>query len=1099
MPRLGDSRRHGCLSFNPHVAHNHTQVPAAYRLPRRALWYLPAGGLMKTFIVRLLLVLALLLIVRQLPTRAASIRDAAPIERAAPTVSPVCGNIITNTTWSQINSPYDVCTAGVTIMPAVTLTIQPGVTVQFENSGGNRLYVNYGSALSAIGTLTQPITFTGVVATPGSWGGLSSINGTITPALISLSYVTLDYGGVNGSSGAQLYADRAVVTITHSLIRNGDSYGVYATQYAQLDLHDTNFISNTRNAIQLNQPTGDLLMSGLSASGNGANAVFIAGGTTMTGQRRWAFTGLPYVIGANVNILAGNGLSIDPGTELQFTASGWLDISGAFKAIGLPNAPITLTGQIKTPGAWIGLVVQGAQAIAQLDYATVEYGGRNAAGANIEMLPGGQLVARHSAIRYSSKDGLRNDGHNVGISVQNSQIFSNTLYGVRNQFTTTAILATNNWWGEANGPTSDTTACSPGHGDKVTNGVLFRPVLTDTVTTHPFPLSDAPILTLTPRRWVAPANGTTRIYFDITLRDGNGAPLPGRKIVLFSSLGTPTSGGITDINGKTLAYLVSPSVGEANVNATMDPVTACEGAMSPTAEVTFNLPLNITDLFPDSPASYFDGDISVTPMPVIVGITATIHAKLTNPLTVPITVDVSFGFVQSSIGLAFGPIVDLVGQVIPPSSTVTLAASFMPLLSGHYCVQVSYNITAIGSTRLLSPQSGGRQLKQFNLNAKPGPMARPSDKDVLNKADKSFNAVSKLTPKPLKIQKAIIGGWWDWAKDSAKKIAQNLGGDPPRQDYNQTTLPVWHPWPPVQSGGGVSLARAAAMNATSAALADVNAYGTAATVALDRYGGASEANNMEWAAQQANARIFYQEKMGDALLVYADDLDAFVQVLTLEGEIEITNTVDDTISYQQRLAATGFTAQEIADAKLVGLTDADIEDYRQGIIAANPNDLSGNLLDIYLGEAAVSRELGRALTDPSAFAPGLSVSGSAGLRPAVAISNTLAQINNLVETLQLGNPLTTTALIDVRARRIDLPADWMVSVSPAQVSLAPSEQTTVTVTIAPGSLVPQGSIPRVAVEGYAGSQLLGGVAIDIVVPKYVPFAPYHVYLPLVRR
>ena len=65
------------------------------------------------------------------------------------------------------------------------------------------------------------------------------------------------------------------------------------------------------------------------------------------------------------------------------------------------------------------------------------------------------------------------------------------------------------------------------------------------------------------------------------------------------------------------------------------------------------------------------------------------------------------------------------------------------------------------------------------------------------------------------------------------------------------------------------IARAAAMNAASAALADVNAYGTAATVALDRYAGASEANNLEWAAQQANARLFYQEKMGDALLIYA--------------------------------------------------------------------------------------------------------------------------------------------------------------------------------------------------------------------------------------
>ncbi|CAG0991257.1 hypothetical protein ANRL3_02793 [Anaerolineae bacterium] len=41
--------------------------------------------------------------------------------------------------------------------------------------------------------------------------------------------------------------------------------------------------------------------------------------------------------------------------------------------------------------------------------------------------------------------------------------------------------------------------------------------------------------------------------------------------------------------------------------------------------------------------------------------------------------------------------------------------------------------------------------------------------------------------------------------------------------------------------------------------------------------------------------------------------------------------------------------------------------------------------------------------------------------------------------------------------------------------------------------------PRVAVEGYAGNQLLGGVVVDIFVPKYVPFAPYHSFLPLMRK
>ena len=69
-----------------------------------------------------------------------------------------------------------------------------------------------------------------------------------------------------------------------------------------------------------------------------------------------------------------------------------------------------------------------------------------------------------------------------------------------------------------------------------------------------------------------------------------------------------------------------------------------------------------------------------------------------------------------------------------------------------------------------------------------------------------------------------------------------------------------------------------------------------------------------------------------------------------------------------------------------------------------------------------------------------------------------------------------------------------------QVTLAPGQQTTVTVTVIAGSPVPQGSIPRVAVEGYAGSQLLGGVVIDIMVPNYAPFdGKLHLFLPLINN
>ncbi len=556
-----------------------------------------------------------------------SVHAQGPTNTSSIATTAVCGSLAASETWTAVSSPYDVCTQGVNVPAGMTLTIEPGVTVQFEPASTNKL--NVAGSLVALGSATQPITLTGVTATAGSWGGINADGSPTTPAIVNLDIVTLKYGGVSGSYGATLYADQAVVMIKHSKVEDSAGNGLYLTYRAGFEVQATSFTRNQQNAIQLNQPSTDLKLSGLSASQNGTDAVRVQGVTNMPGQRFWNNPGIPYLLEGSVSNQYGDALTLEKGSTLEFTNNSLMNISGQLTAIGTPVEPITLTGVTKSPGAWRGLYVfgNGGNAVAQLDYVTVEYGGSDVAGANIEVSDG-QLIAHHTVIRNSAKDGVKFDFNAAG-SLLAGQITGNTLYGVRNLQPVNPVLASNNWWGDANGPQADTPGCSTGSGNPVSTGVLFRPVLTASDASVPFPLSNSPAISLTPQRWFAPADGLTQVYFDLNLVDGNGMPLAGRTVRLSTSLGTVVDGGVTDLTGQTRAYLTSSSPGYAKVTARLDPnaANACEAAQAPTTTVTFTSVPNLTELFPNSPAPYMSNDISITPQPVISGVPTTVHAN----------------------------------------------------------------------------------------------------------------------------------------------------------------------------------------------------------------------------------------------------------------------------------------------------------------------------------------------------------------------------------------------------------------------------------------------------------------------------------------
>ncbi len=124
----------------------------------------------------------------------------------------VSGGIFSNTTWTKANSPY-IVTDTVVVFANVTLTIEPGVEVRFNDD--MMLEIRQGQ-LVAIGTSVDSITFTSNSASPvpGSWMQVWLNNGNM---LSEFDYCNFHYAyyGINGTPA----------TITHSVF-SFNEYGI---------------------------------------------------------------------------------------------------------------------------------------------------------------------------------------------------------------------------------------------------------------------------------------------------------------------------------------------------------------------------------------------------------------------------------------------------------------------------------------------------------------------------------------------------------------------------------------------------------------------------------------------------------------------------------------------------------------------------------------------------------------------------------------------------------------------------------------------------------------------------------------------------------
>lgn len=323
---------------------------------------------------------------------------------ASATTQTIKGTIKEDLKLKDLGLPIDYIIEGdVYIDDNVTLTIEPGVTVQFKSTGSS-IVIQDNAGIMAKGTADNHIKFIGSSADKGSFYALE-VRSNRASNLIE--YVDFINGGSNDSYGVVYISGGAKLNMKNCLIDGSLGYGLYCASDGKLLQFTGNTIKNCEK-----EPVYASILAGVividasnKLDNNKKNQILISGSAGIKDEATLNNVNIPWYFEGGY--YAENTFTVQPGTTLIFDLKNafYCQDNATIVAKGTAERPITFKGGKSNAGYWDGINIKsGLDNI--MEYCVIDGGGSSESWACVYVDSDAKITLNNNQFSNSGSYGI---------------------------------------------------------------------------------------------------------------------------------------------------------------------------------------------------------------------------------------------------------------------------------------------------------------------------------------------------------------------------------------------------------------------------------------------------------------------------------------------------------------------------------------------------------------------------------------------------------------------------------------------------------------------------------------------------------------------